>query len=43
VLLRKQTHKNVTRALDDQEDGTDLSELVEKLLQGWLKRQQSKA
>jgi hypothetical protein len=43
MLLRKATHKSVTRTLDEQESEMDVSDLVEHLLQGWLKRQQKKA
>ena len=40
VLLKRQTHQQVTRILRDREDGQDASELVQQLLEQWLKRQQ---
>ena len=43
VLLKKQTHKDVGRMLDDQESGKDVSELVQELLESWLRRQLKKA
>jgi hypothetical protein len=39
VLLRKATHRAVDRILRDQEDGLDISELVQQLLEEWLDRQ----
>jgi hypothetical protein len=42
VLLKKQTHKQVTRELDDLENGQDVSVLVQHLLEQWLKKQQQK-
>jgi hypothetical protein len=40
VLLKKQTHRQVTAILRDQEDGPDVSELLQQLLEQWLHRQQ---
>jgi len=40
VLLKKQTHRQVTNILRDQEDGQDVSELVQQLLEQWVKMQQ---
>ena len=37
VYLRKDTRKKVGRALDDAETGQDFSELVQELLEQWLK------
>ena len=42
VLLKKETHRQVTRILRDQEDGPDVSELLQQLLEQWLKTQRSK-
>ena len=39
VLLRKHTHRAVDRILRDQEDGPDISELIQQLLEEWLDRQ----
>jgi hypothetical protein len=39
VLLKKQTHREVTKILRDQEDSPDVSELVQQLLEQWLKQQ----
>jgi hypothetical protein len=36
VWLRKVTRKKVGRALDDDDNGPDFSELVEELLEKWL-------
>lgn len=36
VLLRRTTHKQVFRRLQDLETGQDLSELVDELLTKWL-------
>ena len=36
VLIRKETHKGVSRRLQDMDVGQDLSELVEELLTEWL-------
>jgi hypothetical protein len=40
VLLKKQTHRQVTTILRDQEDSPDVSELLQLLLEQWLKQQQ---
>ena len=40
VLLKKQTHRQVTTILRDQEDGPDVSELLQQLLEQWLEQQQ---
>jgi hypothetical protein len=40
VLLKKQTHRQVTNILRDQEDGPDVSELLQQLLEQWLEQQQ---
>jgi hypothetical protein len=40
VLLKKETHRQVTRLLRDQEDGPDVSELLQQLLEQWLEKQQ---
>jgi hypothetical protein len=37
VYLRMDTHKRVKRRLEDTEAGKDLSELVQELLEQWLK------
>lgn len=37
VYLRKDTHKRVKRRLDDLETGQDVSELVQDLLEQWLR------
>ncbi len=36
VYLRKATHKQAKRRLEDLESGMDLSELLQKLLEEWL-------
>jgi hypothetical protein len=38
VLIRKETHKSVSRRLQDMDVGQDLSELVDELLAEWLTR-----
>lgn len=38
AYIRKETHRNVKRALLDDEQERDYSELVEELLAAWLKR-----
>jgi hypothetical protein len=38
VLIRKATHKGVSRRLQDMDVGQDLSELVDELLTQWLER-----
>ena len=40
VLLKKQTHRQVTSILRDQEGGPDVSELLQQLLEQWLEKQQ---
>jgi hypothetical protein len=40
VLLKKQTHRQVTTILRDQEGGPDVSELLQQLLEQWLEQQQ---
>ena len=40
VLLKKQTHRQVTNILRDLENGQDVSELVQQLLEQWVKKQQ---
>jgi hypothetical protein len=40
VLLKKQTHRQVSAILRDQEDGPDVSELLQQLLEQWLHTQQ---
>lgn len=37
IILRKETKKNANRKLEDTEDPRDLSELIEELLQAWIK------
>ena len=39
ILMRVKTHRRVSRLLLDEEDGPDLSELVDKLLTDWISRQ----
>lgn len=39
TYIRKETHRNVKRALLDEPDERELSELVEDLLVDWLKSQ----
>jgi alpha-beta hydrolase superfamily lysophospholipase len=40
VLLRKDTHRQAVRALYDADPVQDVSELVQQLLEQWVKRQQ---
>jgi len=40
VLLKRQTHRQVTTILRDQEDSPDVSELLQQLLEQWLEQQQ---
>jgi hypothetical protein len=40
VLLKKQTHRQVTAILRDQEDSPDVSELLQQLLEQWLEKHQ---
>jgi hypothetical protein len=42
VLLKKRTHMNVSHMLDILGGGQDISELVQQLLEQWLKRLQKK-
>lgn len=37
IYLRKETHKRVKRRLEDLETGQDLSDLLQTLLEDWLK------
>src|SRR5687767_6039057 len=39
ILMRTRTHRQVSGVLLDRDDGPDLSELVDELLNEWLKRQ----
>lgn len=43
VLLKRQTHKQATRLLDDLENGQDLSDLMQQLLEQWVNKQSKKA
>ena len=40
VLLKKQTHRQVTNILRNLENGQDVSELVQQLLEQWVEKQQ---
>jgi hypothetical protein len=40
VLLKKQTHKLARRILTDLDNGQDVSELVQALLEQWVAKQQ---
>jgi hypothetical protein len=40
VLLKKQTHRQVTNILRDREESPDVSELLQQLLEQWLEKQQ---
>ena len=42
VLLKKQTHKLTRRILADLDNGQDVSELVQGLLEQWVAKQQKK-
>jgi hypothetical protein len=42
VLLKKKTHKQARRILSDLDDGQDVSELVQSLLEQWVAKQQKK-
>lgn len=42
VLLKKRTHMNASHMLDILGGGQDISELVQQLLEQWLKRLQKK-
>jgi hypothetical protein len=39
VLLKRQTHRKVDSILREDENGPDMSELVQQLLDEWLERQ----
>ena len=39
ILMRLKTHRRVSRLLLEEENGPDLSELVDKLLTEWISRQ----
>lgn len=39
VLLQKDTHKQAANILRDKDDGSDLSSLVQSLLEAWIKKQ----
>jgi outer membrane biosynthesis protein TonB len=41
TYIRRETHKAVKRALLDDEQERNLSDLVEELLAGWLKKQKT--
>lgn len=41
VLLKKHTHRQVTNILRNQEASTDVSELLQQLLEQWLEKQQA--
>ena len=42
VMLKRETHLEATDLLRRQEDGQDISELLQGLLEQWVKRQRSK-
>ncbi len=42
VLLKKQTHKLARRILADLDEGQDVSELVQMLLEQWVTKHQKK-
>ena len=42
VLLKKQTHKSARRILTDLDNGQDVSELVQDLLEQWVAKNQKK-
>jgi|ERR1035438_4910570 hypothetical protein len=42
VLLKKQTHKLTRRILSDLDNGQDVSELVQTLLEQWVAKHQKK-
>jgi hypothetical protein len=42
VMLKRETHWEATDILRRQEDGPDISELLQGLLDQWVKRQRSK-
>jgi hypothetical protein len=39
VLLKRQTHRQVTTILRDQEETPDVSKLLQQLLEQWLEKQ----
>jgi hypothetical protein len=39
ILMRTKIHRRVSRVLLDLDDGPDLSELIDELLNEWLKKQ----
>ncbi len=39
VLLKRQTQRQATDLLRNQEDGQDLSELIQQLLEQWVRKQ----
>jgi len=39
LLLKRQTHRKVDSILREDENGPDMSELVQQLLDDWLERQ----
>ena len=41
VLLKRETHLEATSILRRQEDGTDISDLLQSLLEHWVKRQKN--
>ena len=43
VLLKKETQRAATTLLRDQDEGQDLSGLVQNLLEGWIKKQKSRS
>lgn len=43
ILLKKQTHKQANRLLEDMDTGRDLSDLMQELLAGWVEKQTRKA
>ena len=40
LLLRKQTHRKIDAILREDEDGPDMSELVQQLLEKWLRERE---
>lgn len=43
ILLKKQTHKQANRLLEDMDSGRDLSDLMQELLAAWVEKQAKKA
>jgi hypothetical protein len=39
ILMRTKTHRRVSRVLLDRDDGPDLSELIDELLDEWVTKQ----